>query len=121
MRTRHLLLLPAVLGCSIALATSRDEANIVYAQALTAVQAAEAADAAVAAPIALNDARNHLTAANGAMDRRNWKSGAMSSEKARADAELAAARAREKRATAAMMEIEASVDTLRRELERPGS
>ena len=92
MRQRHLLLLLAAFCCGSAFASDRDETNIVYAQAVTAVQAAEAADAAIAAPIALNDARNHLAAASGAMDRRNWEAGAMSAEKARADAELAAAR-----------------------------
>jgi hypothetical protein len=120
MKSRVAILLLGACCCSAAFASDRDAANIVYAQASTAVQAAEAADAAVDAPIALNDARAHLAAANGALDRRNWDSAAMSAEKARADADLALARAREKRASAALTEIEASVETLRRELERAG-
>ncbi|MFZ1722167.1 MAG: hypothetical protein WAT76_00920, partial [Dokdonella sp.] len=63
----------------------------------------------------------HLAAASGALERRNWEASAMSSEKAVADANLAAARAREKRATTATAEIEASVETLRREINRPGA
>jgi hypothetical protein len=120
MKSRLAFLLFAACSCSTALASDRDAANIVYAQALTAVQAAEAADAATDAPNALNDARAHLAAASGALDRRNWRSAAMSAEKGRADADLALARAREKRAGAALAEIEASVETLRVELERAG-
>jgi Skp family chaperone for outer membrane proteins len=121
MRIRFALFLLATLWCGIAFASDHDKADIAFAQAQTSVQAAEAADAASAAPVEFNAAQGNLAAARGALDRRNWEASAMSSEKAQADAELAAARAREKRATAATAEIEASVETLRRELNRPGS
>ena len=121
MRIRLVVLLLATLWCSNVFASDRDKANIVFAQAQTAVQAAEATDAATYAAVELNSAQANLAAASGALDRRNWEASAMSAEKAKADADLAAARAREKRATAATAEIEASVETLRRELNRPGS
>lgn len=115
------LLLLAASWCSIALASDHDDADIALGRAQTAVKAAESADAASAAPAELELARSNLAAANGAAERHQWKESMMSSEKAQADAELAAARAREKRATAATAEIEASVDTLRRQIEQPGS
>ncbi len=121
MRIRLVLILLALRCCGSAFAADRDAANIFFAQAQTAVQAAEAADAATYAAVELHSAQSNLAAASGALDRRQWELGAMSSEKAVADANLAAARAREKRATAATAEIEASVETLRREINRPGN
>ena len=121
MRTRLALLFLASLWCGMAWASDRDNAELALVQAQTAVQAAEAADAASAASVDWNAAQSNLAAARGAYDRREWEASAMSSEKARADADLAAARAREQRATAATAEIEASVETLRSELNRPGS
>lgn len=120
MRTRLVLLLLATLWCGSAFASDRDKTNIVFAQAQTAVQAAETADAATYAAVEMHSAQTNLAAASGSMERRQWKASIMSSEKAQADANLAAARAREKRATAATAEIEASVEMLRRELNRPG-
>ena len=120
MRIRLVLLLLATFWCGSVFASDRDNANIVFAQAQTAVQAAEAADAATYAAVELNTAQGNLAAASGAIDRRKWEASTMSSEKAKADADLASARAREKRATSATAEIEASVETLRREINRPG-
>ena len=120
--TRYLtLVLLTASWCSVALASDHDDADVALGKAQTAVKAAESADAATAAAPELEMARNNLAAANGASERHQWKESMMSSEKAQADAELAAARAREKRATAATAEIEASVETLRREIEQPGS
>ncbi len=121
MRIRIALLLLATLWCGTAFASDRDKVNVIYAKAQAAVQGAEATDAATYAPVELNAAQSNLASANGAMDRRNWEQAAMSAEKAEVDANLASARAREKRATAATAEIESSVETLRRELNRPGS
>lgn len=121
MRIRLALLLLATLWCGTAFASDHDKANVIYAKAQTAVQSAEAADAATYAPVDLNAAKSNLASANGAMDRHNWEEGAMSAEKAEVDANLASARSREKRATAATAEIEASVETLRREINRPGN
>ncbi|MEO8010933.1 MAG: hypothetical protein ABI650_04745 [Dokdonella sp.] len=120
MKIRHLLLLLATLWCSVAFATNRQDAEIALAQADTAVRAAESADAAQGAPADLRSAQGNLVAARGALERRNWTDSAMNAEKANADADLAAARSREKRATAATAEIEASVETLRREVGRSG-
>lgn len=121
MKIRLVFLLVATLWCGFAFASDHDKADIAFAQAQTSVQAAVATDAATYAPVDLNAAQNNLAAARGALDRRKWTDSAMSSEKAQADADLAAARAREKRATAATAEIEASVETLRRELNRAGN
>ncbi len=120
MKIRLALLLITTLWCGAAFASDKDKANVIYAKAQTAVQSAEAADAATYAPVELNTAKRNLTSASGALDRRNWEDSAMSAEKAEVDANLASARAREKRATAAMSEIEASVETLRREINRSG-
>ncbi len=120
MSPRHVLLLSAALWCGSAFAADRQEAEIALAQAETAVQAAVSADAATAAPIDLRSAEDNLVAARGAIERRNWTDSAMNAEKAKADADLAAARSREKRASAATAEIQASVDTLRRELGQGG-
>ncbi|HET9034078.1 MAG TPA: DUF4398 domain-containing protein [Dokdonella sp.] len=121
MRIRLALLLLATFWCGIAFASDRDNANILYAKAQAAVQGAEAADAATYAPVEMNAAKGNLASASGALERRQWKQSAMSAEKAEVDANLASARAREKRATAATAEIEASIETLRREINRPGS
>ena len=121
MKIRLVMLLLATMWCGSAFASDRDKANIIFAQAQTAVEAAEATDAATYAAVEMHSAQTNLAAASGAMDRRKWNASAMSSEKARADADLATARSREKRATAATAEIEASVETLRRELNRSGN
>lgn len=120
MLSRHAFVLLAALCCGSAFAADRQEAEIALAQAETAMQSAVSADAASAAPIDLRSAEDNLVAARGAMERRKWTDSAMSAEKAKADADLAAARSRAKRATAATAEIEASVETLRRELGNGG-
>lgn len=120
MKLRYPLLLLATLWCGVAFATDRKDAEIALAQAETAVQSAESADAATAAASEMRLAQNNLVAARGALERRNWTDSAMNAEKAKADADLAAARSREKRATAATAEIEASLQTLRREVGRSG-
>jgi hypothetical protein len=117
MKFRYALILMAAMAFP-ALAADRGEAEVALAQAETAVQSAVAADASRDAPSEMRAAEDNLVAARGGFERRKWTDSAMSAEKAKADADLAAARSREKRAVAATREIEASVATLRRELGR---
>lgn len=117
MTPRYALILMAALALP-AYAADRGEAEVALAQAETAVQSAAAADASRDAPAEMRAAEDNLVAARGGFERRKWTDSAMSAEKAKADADLAAARSREKRAVAATGEIEASVATLRRELGR---
>lgn len=102
-----------------AMASNSDDANVAIAKAQTAVQSATNADAASYASSAMQSAQEHLAAANGALDRRNWQSSIMSAEDAEADANLATAKARQKRATEATNEIEASLKTLRQQIAQP--
>lgn len=121
MIVRLTLLLLAVMWSGMAFATDRKGAEIALAQAETSVQSAERGDAATAAPTELRSALDNLVAARGAFERRNWTDSAMNSERAQADADLAVARSRQFRAESATAQIEASVQTLRRELGRPGA
>lgn len=113
------LTLLAMLWSSSALADTEDQAQVAIAQAATAVEAAENADAATAASAVMRAARDHLTAARGAWQRESWEAALMAAQKAKVDANLAGARARQKRATDATAEIEASVETLRRQINMP--
>lgn len=116
-----LVLLAAVWSTAAFAASKEQEARVAIAQAETAIDAAENADASTYANLELRAARDNLTAARGASERRNWTDSALSAQKAAADAGLASARARQARATAATNEIEASLETLRQQLMQPGS
>lgn len=116
-----LLFISAALWSCAALASDQDDARVAVAQAQTAVQSASSADAARYASSTMQSANQNLAAAQGAMDRRNWKTSIMSAEDAQADANLASARARQTRATQATKEIEASLQTLRQQVAQPGS
>lgn len=115
-----LILLAAVFSTTAFAASKEQDARVAIAQAQAAVQAAENADAGTAANVELRAARDNLTAANGAIERRKWDDSVLNAQKAEADAGLASARARQTRATAATQEIEASLETLRQQITQPG-
>jgi hypothetical protein len=110
-------LLPMMPG--VADAATHDQAELALARAHTAVDTTQTADAARDAQSAYNDARNHLIAADGACERRNWSDCWYSADKAAADANLAGARSRQMRAEAATAEIEASLEVVRAQLGLP--
>lgn len=112
--TLALLSLPA-----LALA-GRQEAELALTQARSAVAAAERAGGVEAAPTDAANARALLSAAQGSYDDRDWTDAEHEAHRARADARLAEARARQVKAEVATSEIEAAVDTLRAELNRQG-
>lgn len=118
-KARTLLFLSAIALSGTAMASISDDARVAVARAQTAVQSATNADAARYASSSMQAAQEHLTAAQGAMDRRNWKSSIMSAQEAEADANLASAQARQKRATDATNVIEASLKTLRQQIAQP--
>ncbi|MFI4970868.1 MAG: hypothetical protein ACHP7D_11745 [Lysobacterales bacterium] len=97
----------------LAHATDRKDAELELAQAATAVQGAQSADAQTYAVAEMDTARAMLAAAQDAFDRGAWTDSAMNAEKAKVDGDLAAARSRQQRAAAATAEIEASVRDLR--------
>ena len=121
MKKLSVLLLLAAVWSTAALAANKDDARVALAQAQSAVQAAESADAGTAANIEMRAARENLAAAQGANERRQWNDSVLNAQKAIADANLASARSRQQRATSATNEIEASTETLRQQITQPGS
>lgn len=100
-------------------AAERDDAELALAQAAAAVQAAERADAAVHAASELRIAQDNLRIAEDGFARRDWLDSTQSAEKAKLDADLATALAREQRATAARIDVEDGVRDLRLRLGLP--
>lgn len=98
---------------SVAFAASREDAERALAQAAAAVHAADRADAAMHAAPETGLAREHFRVAEDAFARRNWLDSTQAAEKAKLDADLATAMARERRATAARLEVESGVRDLR--------
>ncbi len=121
MKRLTVLLLLAAVWSTAACAANKDDARVAIAQAQAAVQAADNADASTAAATEMRAARDNLAAAQGASERRKWDDSILSAQKAAVDANLASARARQKRATSATNEIEASIESLRQQAIQAGS
>jgi len=98
----------------LAHAAGKKDAELALTEAGTAIEAAEHADAAQNAPADLRNAREVFAGAQNAFEHHDWTESVMDSEKARADADLAAARARQHRSEAATAEVEASIASMRR-------
>lgn len=114
-----------ILGAALALpglaaAANRHDAELAMTAAQSALEAAERAGAAQYASADLNNARTGMAHAHGLAGDREWTDSMLASEKTRADAILAEARARQARAEATTAEVEAAVRTLRTELGRAG-
>jgi Domain of unknown function (DUF4398) len=101
---------------SAANATDRKDAELAMTEAGTAVESAERADAMQYAAVDMTDAHNMLASAQAAYDHHKWLDSLFDSGNAKADANLAAERARQHRAEAATTEIESSVRSLREQL-----
>ena len=101
---------------TVANAADRKDAELALTEAGTSVEAAERADAAQFATTDLNAAHDRLGNAQVAYDHHKWLDSVFSSGDAKADANLAAARARQHRAEAATAEIDATVRSLREQL-----
>jgi uncharacterized protein YqfA (UPF0365 family) len=97
-------------------ATDSKDAELAMTEAGTTVESAERADAAQYAATDLNDAHDMLSSAQAAYDHHKWLDSVFSSGNAKADANLATARARQHRAEAATAEIEITVRSLREQL-----
>ena len=104
---------------STAFAAERDDAELALAQAASAVQASERADAALHAIPEAGMAREHLRIAEDAFARRDWLGSTQAAEKAKLDADLATALTRAQRAMAARTEVEDGVRDLRLRLGLP--
>ena len=109
-----LVLLLALPGA--AFAGERQDADVALEHARTSVQAAEHADASKTAPTEFNIAHDSLASAEGAYERNHWVEAIYAADRASADADLAAARARQTRAETATAQIESTVQTLRNQL-----
>lgn len=114
-----LLVFLAAIWSTTAIAANQEDARVALARAEAAVDSAASADAATAAATEMRAAQENLTSARGAMERRSWDASVLNAEKAVADANLAAARARQRRATRATGEIESSLQTLRQAISQP--
>lgn len=104
---------------SVAMA-GRQEAEVALTEARASVGAAQRAGAVELAGIELKTARDMLNRAEASMERRRWDDVEREASMARADGRLAEARTRQRRAERSAADLEAAVETLRRELQRQG-
>jgi Domain of unknown function (DUF4398) len=120
LKFRALLLAAALALPGLALAANRHDAELAMTAAHSALQAAERAGAAEYAMNDLTTARAGIAQAEGLANSRDWTESMLASEKTRADANLAEARARQARTEATTQEVEDAVRTLRAELGATG-
>ena len=101
-------------------ALDRKDADLALAEAGASIEAAERADAGQYATTELNTAHDMYASARAAYDHRNWNESAFSSDDAKADANLAAARSRQHRAEATTNELDTTVRSLREQVSAAG-
>ena len=116
-RRRLRIALPLLLFASAAFASAPPPVTNLQA-AQQAIANAERVDAASLAPVELGDARAKLSAAEKAVAEKEMVAGAQLADQARADAELAAARAGATKANTVNAEIKRSTATLVEEMQR---
>ncbi len=116
-RRRLRIALPMLLLASAAFASAPPPVTNLQA-AQQAIANAERVDAASLAPVELGDARAKLSAAEKAVAEKEMVAGAQFADQARADAELAAARAGATKANTVNAEIKRSTATLVEEMQR---
>src|SRR5688572_7010031 len=116
-RRRLRIALPALLVFAAACASTPPPATNLQA-AQHAIANAERVDAAKLAPVELGEARAKLSAAEKAVAAEQMVTGAQFADEARADAELAAARAGAAKANTVNAEIKRSTATLVEEMQR---
>ena len=116
-RRRLRIALPMLLLTSAAFASAPPPVTNLQA-AQQAIANAERVDAASLAPVELGEARAKLSAAEKAVADKEMVAGAQFADQARADAELAAARAGATKANTVNAEIKRSTATLVEEMQR---
>ena len=116
-RRRLRIALPMLLLASAAFASAPPPVTNLQA-AQQAIANAERVDAASLAPVELGEARAKLSAAEKAVADKEMVAGAQFADQARADAELAAARAGATKANTVNAEIKRSTATLVEEMQR---
>lgn len=99
----------------------KDDAQLALTAARANVASAERAEAARYATLELKAARDLLAQAEGSFDDREWTDAEREAQRAKADARLAEARARQHLAESQLAEIEKTIRTLREELARQGA
>ena len=117
-RRLRIALLPLLLVASAAAFASAPPPVTNLQAAQQAIANAERVDAASLAPVELGDARAKLSAAEKAVAEKEMVAGAQFADQARADAELAAARAGATKANTVNAEIKRSTATLVEEMQR---
>lgn len=117
-RRRLRIALPALLLFAVAAFAAKPPPTTNLQAAQQAIANAERVDAASLAAVELGEARAKLSAAEKAVAEKEMVAGAQFADEARADAELAAARAGAKKATKVNEEIRRGTATLMEEMQR---
>lgn len=117
---RMTLALIATLAISPAAWADRTSAQAAIAEADALITAASRSGAQSVALTSMNAAREQLAAAKASANERDWRDAEEAAIRAQRDAEVAAAMTRANRAESALAELEETVETLRRELQRMG-
>lgn len=120
MRTPRTLLCAALLALPLSAFAGRSEAELELTSARANVAAAERADAATHATLELREARDLLARAEGSFADRDWDDAELEAQRAKADARLAEALARQRIAEATLAEMQRTLDTLRDEITQAG-
>lgn len=113
--------LAVALAVPMAADAGRTEARTAVTRAESGVAAANRAGAPQHASVEYGLARDQLMQAERACERRDWDDCERAAHRAHADARLAEARTRQRRAETATAAIEAAIDDLRAELDRQGA
>jgi multidrug resistance efflux pump len=119
-RTPRTLLCAALLALPLSAFAGRSEAELELTSARANVAAAERADAATHATLELREARDLLARAEGSFADRDWDDAELEAQRAKADARLAEALARQRIAEATLAEMQRTLDTLRDEITQAG-
>jgi hypothetical protein len=110
-----------LLALPLTVLAGKDDAQLALTSARANVASAERADAGRYATLELKSARDLLAQAEGSFDQRDWTDAEREAERAKADARLAEARARQRLAETQLSEIQKTIQTLRDELARQGA
>jgi uncharacterized protein YlxW (UPF0749 family) len=119
-RTPRTLLCAALLALPLSAFAGRSEAELELTSARANLAAAERADAATHATLELREARDSLAQAEGSFADRDWDDAELEAQRAKADARLAEALARQRIAEATLAEMQRTLDTLREEIAQAG-
>ena len=99
----------------------KNEAELALTSARANLAAAERADAARHANPELGSAREMLARAEGSFEDRDWDDAEREAHRAKADARVAEAVTRQRRSEALLQEMEATLRSLRTEIDQQGA